>query len=247
MNPRAARRAVVAALVLTAVMGRSRPAVSQVIQGSVLDEDSGAPVPGVLVSLYDDAGGQRALAVSDSAGFYRIVAPAPGDYQVVVEGLGLALFRSHLLAVTPRGEAYEMDLLVRRVPIPIRGIEVSVERREAMERSVRLLIGMSPRSLRMRPIPRPEIESHLAKGHNLTDLLRWSNIPSFVVRPTEAGPCYQLRGTCVPVYLNGARMGREWSEMLPLELAEMVVILLPKESIQFPSGAVLLYTAGWIG
>jgi hypothetical protein len=116
-------RMVTAALLsVMAWVGGCRPAVGQVIQGSVLDEDTGVPVPGVLVALYGPGAEQQAVALSDSTGFYRIVAPEPGSYHVVAEGLKLAVFRSHLLAIAAREEAYEMDLLVRRVPIPIRGI-----------------------------------------------------------------------------------------------------------------------------
>ena len=34
---------------------------------------------------------------------------------------------------------------------------------------------------------------------------------------------------------------------LPLDIVETAVIVMPDESILYPTGAVLLYSAGWIG
>ncbi|UCC25811.1 MAG: carboxypeptidase regulatory-like domain-containing protein [Gemmatimonadales bacterium] len=219
---------------------------AQVLQGTVLDEEAGRPVPAVLVALQDANGRQRAASLSDSLGFYRLNAPGAGDYYLVAEGLGIDVFRSHLLAVAARDEAYGLDILVRRVPVPIQGIEVTVEQRLALERSLRHLIGVSPGSLRVRPIHRDEILRQAARGNGLVELLREWGGPSVVVMRTVDGPCFNLRGRCVPVYLNDARIPRGFGDAVPVELAGVVLVLLPGESVRYPGGGVFLYTSGWI-
>lgn len=49
------------------------------------------------------------------------------------------------------------------------------------------------------------------------------------------------------MHLNGVLLGRRAVLALPLDLVETVVIVMPEESIAYPKGAILLYTAGWIG
>lgn len=220
---------------------------AQVIQGTVMDEADGRPVPAVLVAVQDRDGRQRAAALSDSVGRYVLRVPGGGDYHLVAEGFGIDVFRSHLLAITERPEPYELDILVRRVPIPIAGIEVTVERRMELERSLRHFIGLSPASLRVKPIHRADIVRQVVRGNGLPDLLRWSSVPGLVVAYTADGPCFRIRGQCAPVYLNDVRMAREWGDVLPIELAEVIVVLMPRESIRYPAGAILLYTAAWIG
>jgi hypothetical protein len=51
----------------------------------------------------------------------------------------------------------------------------------------------------------------------------------------------------MPVYLNGAELTPEVIPVLPLDMIDMIVIMTPGESAAYASGAVLLYTPGWIG
>lgn len=86
------------------------------------------------------------------------------------------------------------------------------------------------------------------KAHGLTELVRWSNAASIVTRETRDGPCFQWRARhCMPVYLNGAELTPEVIPVLPLDMIDMIVIMTPGESAAYASGAVLLYTPGWIG
>lgn len=223
------------------------PLDAQTLRGRVLDALDERPVAGALVELVDTLGGRRAVAISDTAGAYRLTAAAPGFFHVQAERIGFADYRSALLELSSPAGTYRADLLMPRAPVPLPGLEVTAERRAEIERSVRLEIGLSPRSLRHDLILRPEIESHLDRAHDLDDLVRWSNLPGVTVVPTEDGACYQVRrGGCLAVYLNGWRLRPETVGLIPLEIAETIVVVMPLESILYEGGAVLLYSAGWL-
>lgn len=215
---------------------------AQTFRGLVLGPGD-EPVATALVRLEGAEGEQVAFALSDTTGLYEVSAPSPGEYVVVAERFGYEPFRSHPLAMDNPEGVYPVDILLRAAPLPIEGITVSADRLERIERGLRLEIGLNPRSLRVRPILRSTIQEHLDRGHNLTDMMRWSNLPSITVK----GTCFQYRNRhCLPVYLNGQRMGSEWTDLLPLELAETVVILMPGETMAYNAGGVFLYSAAWI-
>jgi len=116
------------------------------------------------------------MAVSDSSGIYRLATSGPGDYRLTVEAFGYAPFQSHLLAVGER-ESYLVDIELTPTPLPVSGVVVSADRFEELERGLRLEIGVHPRSLRYRPIMRPEIDDHIERAHGLTDDVPPSAIP----------------------------------------------------------------------
>lgn len=223
------------------------PATSQVFQGQVVEEGSDRGVPMALVRLMDAEGDQVAVTTTDDTGAYALEAPDPGEYRLVAERLGYEPFRTPLLEVVDPVGDYPVDLAMRRSPLPLRGLTVTADRLAAIEREVRLDIGVSPRSLRVRPIHRFTIVEHLAKGHQLEDLVRWSNVPGVVVKRTTEGPCFQVRNRgCLRVFLNRMPLPPELAQTIPLEVAETMVIVLPNETIAYPGGAVILYTSGWI-
>ena len=223
-------------------------AAAQTLQGRVLDAQDGRPVPQTLVRLLDASGQQQSLTLSDLQGRYVLTAPAPGRYVLAAERIGFEDYRSREVEMPRAGATYEVDLLVVPEPIPIRGLEVTAERRQAIDRRLRLLLGMAPASIRNAPVLRPVIEDHLARGHDVTDLVRWLQLPSVTVRESRDGPCFLFRQrSCLPVYLDGVRVRTEMVPLLPLEMAETVVVLQPNESVQFSGGGILLYTAGWLG
>ena len=246
MTRRHRRRFGLSALLLGAVLACPVPGIGQTIEGRVTGDD-GVAVEGALVGLYDEDGTQRAATLSNEQGFYRLEAEEPGEYILGAERIGFTPFRSHLLAVGDRAEPYRIDLEMLRAPVPIEGITVTAERREEIERQIRLLTGVNPRSLRNPPIPRDSIMAHWERGRSFPEMLRWSNVGGLTVkRRADEGYCFEMRGVCVPVYLNGMRMEAAWHDMLPLELAETVVIIARNESIAYPSGALLLYTEAWM-
>lgn len=219
---------------------------AQTMRGRVLDDENERPVPTALVRLVDAAGEDRGVTAADSSGGYRLELPEPGVYRLVAERLGYEAFETPLLDVADGDGVYPVDLLMRRAPIPIAGLEVSTER---AERQIQLLIGMSPRSLRHRPIFRETIDSHVDRAHDLIALMRWEGRAGLTViegDPSD-GPCFLVRAyTCLPVYLNGFQLNAELVPLVPLDMLDAIVLMMPKESVQYPAGAVLLYTAAWM-
>jgi len=95
---------------------------------------------------------------------------------------------------------------------------------------------------------RPQIQEHMAKGHALDDIIRWQNLPSITVKETTDGPCFQYRSrSCIEVFLDGVHVNPELVAVLPLDLVETLVVVMPTESIVYEGGGILLYTSGWIG
>jgi len=185
------------------------------------------------------------LSIADTLGRYRLAAPEPGTYRIVAERLGYEPYRTPLLRADSPDGVYAIELLMARAPLPVLGITVTTERREQIFRSVQLIVGVDPRSLRTAPIGRAQIHDHLQRGHNLTDLVRWSGTP-IVVRQTTGGPCFQYRARgCMGVRLNGVPVSPDFVDTLPLDMIETIVILGPNESIAY-GASVLLYTAGWL-
>jgi len=220
---------------------------AQQLLGRVVEEGTDRGVPAVLVRLVDDTDDIRALSISDSTGGYVLTVPGPGDYRITTEAYGYAPFATPPLAVGAQG-AYRVDVEVGRAPLPLPGLVVPARRQAELERGLRLILGVSPRSLRYAPIPRAVIEDHIDRAHGLADLIRWSNLPSIVTRTSTDGPCFQSRGRgCLPVYLNGMPVAPDMISSLPLDMLETIVVIAPNESIAYGSGAVLLYTAAWIG
>ena len=234
---------------------QAQPTLAQTLRGRVLDQGDERPLEQMAVTLLDRDAEALRVVFSDSLGRYELRMPAPGEYYVSAEGLGYETTRSPLLAVVDPDGVFSIDLSVRPSPLGIPGFVVTAERFEEINRRLRQLIGRSPSSLRMPPIMRPEIEDHLARSHSIEDLVRWSSVPSLQVRTTSRGPCFLIRPgstvrvpeSCVGVYLNGVPLVLEAVPALPLDIVETAVIVMPDESILYPTGAVLLYSAGWIG
>jgi hypothetical protein len=232
-------------LLLLALLAHApTPLIAQTFEGRVLDAQDDTPVGTALVRLVDDGGEQHAVTAADSTGAYRIEAPEPGVYRLQAERLGYYGMQTPLLEAGNTDAVYPLDLLMRRAPLPIQGLEVS---RAGIDRRLRLMIGMSPASLRKEPIGYEEIRGHIERGHDLSDLLRWSNTASLLVFRTDDGPCYTLRGgPCLPVYFNGARFGPEVLDVVPLDMIHTILILYPKENIAYERGAILLYSGAWL-
>ncbi len=231
------------------------PVHAQTIQGVVLDQELGSGVPNALVRLVDGGAEDLVVVSADSLGRFRLRAPRPGEYTLWAEGLGYETTRSPLLAVPNADAVYGVDLELTKRPLGLPGFEVTADRFATVDRRLRQLVGRNVASLRIAPIRRPRIEDHLARSHDVEDLVRWSAIPSIEIRQTPDGPCFLIRGgtrvrvpdSCAGVHLNGVLLGRRAVLALPLDLVETVVIVMPEESIAYPKGAILLYTAGWIG
>jgi hypothetical protein len=231
----------------TVLLAAGSPAEGQVIRGLVLDSEDDRPVTTAVIRLLDAELDQEALAISDSLGRYRLAVPGPGQYHVSAERIGYDPFTSHLFEVGDSEGDYPVDLAMLRVPLPISGIVVSAERFAELDRGIRREIGMRPSSLRFKPLMRPELEHHWQQGHNVEDVIRWSSLPGIIVKQTTDGPCFQWRSRgCIDVFLNSFRVSPEFVPILPLDMVETLVVVTPEESLLYPGGGVLLYTAGFI-
>jgi hypothetical protein len=225
------------------LLGGARSVSAQALQGRVLDEQDDRAIATALVRLVDESGEQRAITAADSAGFYRIEVPEPGVYRLQAERLGYDGFETPLLETPNPDGTYPIDLLMRRSPIPIRGLEVTTDQ---VDMRLRSETGLNPRAYRWEPIRYDELQDHIAQAHDLTAVMRWGN-RGIVVRQTTRGPCFEVRArTCLSVYLNGSILNPEIVDTVPLEMLHTIVVLAPFESIMYPAGAVLMYTDAWL-
>lgn len=223
----------------------SAPLEAQTIQGRVLEAVDQAPVATALVRLVDEDGEVRRLSAADSVGGFSLTAPAPGTYRLEVERIGFEPFETPLLEVPNPDGVYPIELLLERSPVPIRGLEVTAE---MVDGRLQAMTGRDPRSLRWEPFYREALIDHVERAHDLTDMMRWSNLPGIEVFEYRDGPCYLMRrhDLCLPVYLNGVELIPEIFDNLPLDMLETVAVLSPTESVLYPSGGILLYTDAWI-
>lgn len=222
---------------------------AQVFRGRVLDDSDNTPVPTALVRLIDQDGDQRAVSIADSAGLYRIEAPGPGVYRLEAARIGYENFETPLLEAANPDGAYPIDLLLRAAPVEIQGfsIRASQASQERVDRLLRRDIGLAPSSLRYRPLTYDEITSHVERAHNLVDVVRWENFAGMVVRLDLEGWCFQLRGRCLPVFLNGTPLLRDFVDTIPLDMIHTIAIVTAADgTMAYPSGAVLLFTEAWL-
>lgn len=116
-------------------------AAAQVVRGTVTAEDSGRPLPGVLVSLLDDGGVPVDSVRTDPAGAYRLRAPGPGRFTLQLEPDGY-LGTSRRLPALAAGERIE-----RRIELPLvsaaaaRDMEEMIRRERALQRPLEELCG----------------------------------------------------------------------------------------------------------
>lgn len=226
------------------------PADAQTFRGRVVDERDDRPISTALIRLMNAAGQPLGVSIADSTGAYSVDAPGPGSYRLEAARLGFENFETPLFEVTLSDGVYPVDLLLRAAPIVLPGFTVAADRlpAEDVARSVRLMLGVSPASMRFRPIDFVDLMDHVDQGHALEDVLRGAHLPGLVVRYTTDGPCFSLRGAgCLPVYLNGLILNRDFMPGVPLDMLYSIVVVSPFDGVmQYGAGAVLLYTEAWL-
>lgn len=240
-----------ALIVLSLMASLARPADAQTFEGRVLEDGTDAAVTTALVTLLDGDGDQIGVSIADERGVYRVQAPEPGIYRLRAERIGFETFETPPLEVGSEDATYPVDLIVRNDPLELPGFTVETDRlsEEDADRAVQLILGISPASLRYRPIGFSTVQDHIDRAHTLPDLIRWEAKAGLVVRRDREGPCFSVRGRgCLPVYLNGLRLRREFVDVAPLDMIYRIVILTPTDgSMAYPGGAVLLFTERWLG
>ena len=240
-----------ALLAVVAAMGLwIEPVAAQEIRGRVLEEQTDAPVATALVRLVDEEGESRSVTLADSAGVYRIRVPGPGTFRLQAERIGYSNLETPLLRTENPEAVYPLDLVMAPAPVELQGFTIETDRvpDEVVDRNVRLMVGLSIPSLRYEPIRFDEIQAHIESGRVLEDVIRWEAKAGLLVRQTLEGTCYEMRRSCVPVYLNGVPVNQLFAGDWPLDMVYTMVILTPGDgSIAYPGGAILLYTEGWVG
>lgn len=218
---------------------------AQSVEGRLRDAQTGVPIPHAVIRLVDVEGEGRAASAADSLGRYRVVAPEPGVYRIRAEQLGYQALETAPFELVDSMATRTLDMTLSASPIPVRGVDVTTD---AVNRRIRQTLGISPELLRVRPLRSPTIRDHVRRGNGLSEMMSLQQIPNFRVLRSRQGPCYQFRASgCLPVFLDGARLNRASVPMLPLEMVSTVVILLPNEVIAYPSGAVHLFSVGFMG
>ncbi len=248
-RPGLRRGARIAAVFGTAVLG-SLTAVSEVeaqrFEGRVRGQRDLAPVATALVKLVDEDGDDVAITIADATGVYRLDAEEPGLFRLVAERIGFQPFESPLLEARDRSGVYPIDIEMTPVPIEIEGLTVLSE--NEADRSVQQIIGLSPKSLRFRPVTYEQILNHLDRAHSLVDVVRWEFAPQVLIRETSDGPCFEWRSQhCLPVYLNSMRLDQFFMPDVPLDMVHRLHIITPSDgSVIYPGGALLLFTESWL-
>ncbi len=225
------------------------PVGGQEIRGRVLDERTELPVATALVRLVDETGTPRSVTLVETDGAYRLRVPGPGIFHLEAERIGYTDLETPPLRAANPDAVYSLDLLMSPNPVELRGFTIETDRvpDEQVDLSVRQMVGLSIASMRYEPIRFDKIQSHIEAGRVLEDVIRWEAKSGLVVSYTTEGTCYGIRGSCLPIYLNGVRVNQLFSGDWPLDMIYTIVIVTPGDgSIVYPSGAILLYSEGWV-
>ena len=219
---------------------------AQEIRGRLTDAGNAAPVGLAGVFLLDAERGLLVGAASDTAGFYSIEAPRPGDYIVYVQRLGYFESESPLLAVGNEGP-YELDFELRPEPFRLDPLEVTV-RNEELERFLTLEFGVNPNSIfGYRAIQGVRLQEARLKARDNTDLLRWLYIPvshgiqvcvGSIYRglPDRAAKLFAGDRQCGSLLVDGYEVPNEHIESIDFDQVAVVVTV---------PGQVRLYTRGF--
>lgn len=130
----------------------ARPASPPVLRGTVHAAGSGAPIGSAAILLRTADGLLETLALTDTAGAFRLEAPGPGRYQVAILRSGFARGRSDLITLS---DGDEIEVLVtlapdRRPPAP--GSAPSADARAAQSRAPFSFSGSALSAVGPRPV-----------------------------------------------------------------------------------------------
>lgn len=107
--------------------------VSQTIQGRVLDEGTGTPVPLAVVVLLGSGDSPVAQALSRDDGSFELEVPGGGFYSLRVSGLGLADIQTSVFAVD-EDETVSFEVRVPARPLELDSLLVEVQGNRGRDR-----------------------------------------------------------------------------------------------------------------
>ncbi len=111
-------------LALLVALLTTTTASAQVLRGTVVDKSSRAPVPGVVLTLFDDQKSKLANVLSAADGTYELRAPNAGRFTLVVQRIGVRPSTSPPFSLDLQ-EARRMDLEVDAVVPALSVVRVS--------------------------------------------------------------------------------------------------------------------------
>lgn len=126
-RPRPALPALAAWVALAAVHLCAAPGSAQTITGSLIDAESGHPIPLGLVMMYSEAGDSITQTITDAAGRFRIAADDPGSFLLRAAALGYGESTEGVFELGAGG-SMEIEYRLRAEPLPLEALLVSVNR-----------------------------------------------------------------------------------------------------------------------
>lgn len=246
--PRLRRPRLRLVLPLLTLLVAAAPASAQTIEGTLVDEQSGAPVRAGTMSLLSEGNETIDRAVTDSAGAFVLSAARGGDYRLRAEHAGYSAAVSPAIELRSGDTVrVEFQLSTQKVvlsPLVVKGepSRLSGALRGFYDRARQDAFGTF--------ITRQDIESR--HPVRTTDLLR--TIPGVQLIPTRfgIGATVRMRGGCAPAfYLDGMRIrlaGMTIDDLVqPLDLEGIEVYRTGAEvpgeySFGSGCGAVLIWT-----
>ena len=113
----------------------ARPAAGQALRGKVLVEGVG-PMPNIEVRLIADSAGWhlavKATALTDAAGDFLLVAPAPGTYVLDVRRFGIRPARSSAFRLS-KGDTAELLVRTERNVAQLSGVDIKADSGASMD------------------------------------------------------------------------------------------------------------------
>ena len=101
----------------------ARPGAGQTIRGTLLEDETGRPIPGAFVILQDSTGLAVSSTLTGSAGTWLLRPPRAGTYRLRTDRIGYASSTSKLLSVGA-GESITYRLVVAVAPIGLSELAV---------------------------------------------------------------------------------------------------------------------------
>lgn len=117
------------AVLLVALALTPLPAAAQVLEGTILEDGAGLPLPGTDVALLDGQGGLLVHATSDEGGAFALRAPGPGTYRLRIERLGYQTVTSDPF-ILRAGDRPSIDVHLVVQPVVMDPVQVEGEARD---------------------------------------------------------------------------------------------------------------------
>lgn len=108
-------------LAATAVLAVPAAGAAQTVQGSLVQDEDGAPIAGAEVVLLDQGANEVTRTTTDAGGAFVLTAPAAGVFMVMVEREGFANHLTDAFAIG-ENEAYPLNLTLRSQRIGDTGV-----------------------------------------------------------------------------------------------------------------------------